>query len=234
MSLGNGNNAENLFNEGTAYLNGLGVDRDSKKACDLFHKSAVMNFSMAQFNLAECYRTGSGREENLDKAAFWYTEAINNGNIRARISLAGIRLYKADLVEGDVKHIIELLVKVSPDTDEAPYALFMLGELYLKGRGVNKDLAKALNYLREAAEKNHIIAQALLYHVFDDGLLGVSSSDTEAKRWAEYFDANPQKPEKWTLTYAIAGLYKNGWGVDKNLGKHEYYMAIWQSQDEGK
>ena len=44
-----------------------------------------------------------------------------------------------------------------------PIAWLMLGRMYLAGHGVEKDLVRARNYLRKAAERGYVFGYAYLY-----------------------------------------------------------------------
>ena len=68
------------------------------------------------------------------------------------------------------------------------HAQEILGSMYLMGevlcpKPVKRDYAKALYWLRRAAELQSAVAQHLLVKIYRDGL-GVPRDDGEAERWA--------------------------------------------------
>jgi TPR repeat protein len=68
------------------------------------------------------------------------------------------------------------------------HAQEILGSMYLMGEVLcpepaKRDYAKALYWLRRAAELQSVVAQHLLAKIYRDGL-GVPKDDEEAKRWA--------------------------------------------------
>lgn len=54
---------------GHFYENGLGVEKDARKAFDLYTKSANQNFSGGQYRLGLLYANGTGVIQNYTKAA---------------------------------------------------------------------------------------------------------------------------------------------------------------------
>ena len=68
------------------------------------------------------------------------------------------------------------------------HAQEILGSMYLMGevlcpKPVKRDYAKALYWLRQAADLQSAVAQHLLAKIYRDGL-GVPRDDGEAERWA--------------------------------------------------
>jgi TPR repeat protein len=68
------------------------------------------------------------------------------------------------------------------------HAQEILGSMYLMGevlcpKPVKRDYAKALYWLKRAAELQSAVAQHLLVKIYRDGL-GVPRDDDEAERWA--------------------------------------------------
>jgi TPR repeat protein len=68
------------------------------------------------------------------------------------------------------------------------HAQEILGSMYLMGEvlcpePVKRDYAKALYWLKRAAELQSVVAQHLLAKIYRDGL-GVPTDDEEAERWA--------------------------------------------------
>jgi TPR repeat protein len=57
---------ERIYNLGTTYYFGLNGEKiNHEKACDLFEEAANSGFSLAQFNLGNCYRMGEGKKNDL-------------------------------------------------------------------------------------------------------------------------------------------------------------------------
>lgn len=60
---------------------------------------------------------------------------------------------------------------------------FGLGQMYLKGEGVEKDLEKAHTYIRLAAEKNELLAVVMMMNAYRTGSLGLPLDSDKASEW---------------------------------------------------
>ncbi len=65
------------------YRNGLGVDRNFKKAIYWFTKSANQGNNYAQYNLGIMYEYGQGVDQNTELAKYWYSLAAKSGDKNA-------------------------------------------------------------------------------------------------------------------------------------------------------
>ena len=73
---------------GERYLIGNVVDKDEKKAVELFEKAANQNSDIAMVKLAECYKNGVGVAQDNAKAFSLYEKSSNMGNSDAMIALS--------------------------------------------------------------------------------------------------------------------------------------------------
>ena len=73
---------------GERYLNGDVVDKDEKKAFELFEKAANQNSDMGMLKLAECYKKGVGVTQDNVKAFSFYEKSANMDNTDAMIALS--------------------------------------------------------------------------------------------------------------------------------------------------
>lgn len=78
--------AQNML--GHCYHKGLGVDRDSRKAAQLYRLAADQGYARAQCNLGECYAHGIGVPKDAREAARWYRLASEQGDACAQSNLA--------------------------------------------------------------------------------------------------------------------------------------------------
>lgn len=60
---------------------------------------------------------------------------------------------------------------------------FGLGQMYLKGEGVEKDAEKALAYMRLAAEKNNLLAVVMMMNAYRTGIMGLEPDSDKADEW---------------------------------------------------
>ena len=73
---------------GERYLNGNVVDKNEKKAFELFEKAANQNSDIGMLKLAECYKKGVGVIQDNAKAFSLYEKSANMGNTDAMIALS--------------------------------------------------------------------------------------------------------------------------------------------------
>lgn len=58
-----------------------------------------------------------------------------------------------------------------------------LGQMYLKGEGVKKDVEQARSYILRAAQKNHLEAVVLMMEAYRNGGLGLAADPAQADDW---------------------------------------------------
>ena len=80
---------------GMCYKEGYSVQKDRKKAVELFMKSAKQDYAKAQFQLAKAYLKGKGVTANADEARKWIKRAVNDPKNGPDI-LKDLRKAKAD------------------------------------------------------------------------------------------------------------------------------------------
>jgi uncharacterized protein len=60
---------------------------------------------------------------------------------------------------------------------------FGLGQMYLKGEGVKKDVEQARVYILKAAEKNYLDAVTMMMYAYRSGGLGLAVDNAQADAW---------------------------------------------------
>ena len=80
--------------------NGKGVEKDLKKAVELFYNSAIQGYANAQSNLGECYYNGEGVEQDHAEAFKWMKKAAEQGDADAQ-SVVGDMYSDGDGVQQD-------------------------------------------------------------------------------------------------------------------------------------
>lgn len=64
-------NACAQYNLGVCYIEGFGVEKNAKKAVELFQIAADAEYLPAQYNLGVCYKYGIGVEPDDEIAQYW-------------------------------------------------------------------------------------------------------------------------------------------------------------------
>lgn len=102
-----------------------------------------------------------------------------------------------------------------------------LGNLYMKGWGVEQDYALALRWYRSAADQGERMAQTKLGILYYFGL-GTDKNPAEAARWFQKAAGQGE-----IRAQSILGtLYANGEGVPKDLAQAFYWYTMAEEQGD--
>jgi len=105
----------------------------------------------SQYKLGLMYETGSGVSNSLVLATSWYKKAARQNYKPAVNRLTYLEIKKSGFNNSHREWLLELKADARYQEGEA---LFLLGQMYSEGTGVNKSLTHALELLREAAGGN--------------------------------------------------------------------------------
>lgn len=138
-----------------------------EKAFAYYMKAAEMDYATAYYNVAAAYYNGEGVERDFDKAFEWFKKAADSGDSYAKLKLA--ECYKRGAgCKKDYAAAMALYQQIADskskkkgvgDKDIAEYEL---GNMYLKGLGVEVDLQKAYDYFKRAASHYNRAAENAL------------------------------------------------------------------------
>lgn len=145
-----------------------------------YTKAARSGHREAMFKLGDCYLNGSGVYCNVHEAIKWYVKAASIGHKAACLKLAHIYLYGVLMVIPNVKEAIKWYNRSGKDINK--YDLYEIGKAYYNGENVQKDMSKAIEYFRSAAEKGYAAAQYKLGLCYENGN-GISKDIEVAKYW---------------------------------------------------
>ena len=140
-------------NLGACYEMGWGTEENLEKAFSLYLKSAEQGYANAMFLSGLCYDKGKGVNKSEEKALLWYKKAIKAGYKEPYYRAAIILLNGSNAVKDEKEAEKYFLLSIENDIKEAPAAANCLGMMYRDGRGVEKDMRKAVEYF-ELGSKN--------------------------------------------------------------------------------
>lgn len=197
---------------------------DEEKAFSWFKSAAELGNRKAQFNLALCYRNGTGTEKNAEKAFQLFQELAQSGDADAMLFLGCC--YRDGTGAGqDYAKAFELFQKADElgNTDANNH----LGWCYLYGKGTEKNEIQAFECFKKAATAGNIDAEHNLARCYRDGI-GTKKDTAEAfacfKKAAEAGDIHAQGNLAW--------CYQSGLGTKKNEAKaFEWFERAAQSGD---
>lgn len=140
---------------GIAYLNGLGVEKDSTMAIKSFEEAGKCGYTNAYYNLGLMMKNAPLGKQDLKNALNYFEKGAELGALNC-CYLAGYMYYKGLGCEQSYKRAVEYFKK-----DESAISLscqYMLGLCYRNGFGVEIDEQKADEYLNKAARGNYLYA----------------------------------------------------------------------------
>ena len=210
------------------YKNGWGVEKDLKRAIELYEKPARTGIAASMSSLNRIYRFNAASKEDVAKADEWarkYIERlIQKGGGAARgvaDSCVGVgNYYRYGYgVEANPKEAYEWFAKAADKKSWA--AMLKLASMCRDGEGCKRDLVAAEEWAKKAvaelapkAENGLDEAQRGLADCYANGW-GVEKSCELAARW--YGEA--YEGRDWLATGRLARLYASGDGVPQNIGK---------------
>ncbi|MCW8936007.1 MAG: sel1 repeat family protein [Gammaproteobacteria bacterium] len=125
---------------------------DSSASVFLFQKQmAKRGNAESQFKLGLMYETGSGVSQSTVLATSWYKKAERQNYKPASNRLTYLEIKKTGFNDKHIKWLKDLKKDARFNEGEA---LFLLGQMYSEGTGVNKSLTRSLKLLRKAAGGN--------------------------------------------------------------------------------
>ena len=214
------------------YSNGDNEFYDMNKAIRLYKDCAENEndpdtFSM--YRLGAIYLKGKGAEKDIELGLHYLNNAIDGGNSFAKITLAD---FYADSTHDmyDMAKAIQLYKDCAENEDEPDtFSMYRLGAIYIKGKGVEKNIELGLHYLNNAIDGGNSFAKITLADFYADSTHDMYDM---AKAIQLYKDCaeNEDEPDTFSM-YRLGAIYIKGKGVEKNieLGLHYLNNAI----DEG-
>lgn len=237
---------------GLCYMNGVGTAIDKRKAYPLYISAAEKGNADAQVKLCEDYFKGNDcLEKSYKECARWGEEAIKQGRKGIRFETAysqshignhdrakelylqlanegnGVAMNNYACELSDYKEKAEWFRK-AVDAGES-YGMWNLGRLYRDGKGVEKDIEKALQLLRKSVDRGCIGAIEDLAWMYRYGQ-GVEKDGDEAVKW---YKQAVEKGEHDCLL-SLGDLYLEGQIVKKDVDMaiHFYKQAVEKGKDK--
>ena len=189
--------AESQMWLGWHYLNGEGVEMDSKQAAIWWRKGAEQGHDVCIYNLG-CYYRGLRHRKDSDKtqdmvqAVFWWRKGAELGYPDSQNELAGCYFY-GNGVEKDMVRAVSLYRKAAEQGhDESQHDL---AGCYAKGEGVEKDMEQAVSWYRKSAQQGYVYAQ---YELADCYASGQGAPKDEVEAYAYYNLAGAKDANWWS------------------------------------
>lgn len=208
------------------YREGRGTDINYDQALYWYAEAAAKGHTRAFKNLVidsipnspfVAYMKGIKAYINKD-----YNEALQQFKIvdKAKVSdgkvMEAAILANSNYSKNNIKKGVKMLSEAAKTN---PQAMYLLGGLYEGGKGVDKDMATAVSFMKKAADKGYGPAECALADMYFEGR-GVDQNYTAAVEWYSKAEAQGQLNENAAKRFA--SCYENGWGgLEKNKDKAE-------------
>jgi TPR repeat protein len=138
------------------YTEGLGVQKDDKKAFEYYRRAADMGDVPGTLALAVSYAEGRGVKKDRKRAGELFEKAALTGNAEANYNL-GMLFLKGD---GKPLSPIRAFQHIRYAAEKGiPQAQYDLAELYQTGTGVDANALEAAKWLARAADQGLAVAQ---------------------------------------------------------------------------
>lgn len=188
-------------------------DRTQQKAFRLWQRAAEAGNERAETELAFRYDVGKGVRKNNKKANELYLAVLEKReDMTAAFNLAYNYYYGIGTEEDEARaaHYFEIAYRMG-----STYAPLYLGRCCLHGQGAERDVRKAVQYLREAAEDDIAEAMEELGYLYDSGMDSLAADPKAAARWwrkgAELGHAQ--------CCFEYGNCFKDGNGVRRDFRK---------------
>jgi eukaryotic-like serine/threonine-protein kinase len=168
----------------------------------------------AQNQLGVKYAQGEdGLPRDDVKAVEWYRKAANQGLPKAQTNLGDMYFFGRGGLSQSYLDALSWYLKAAQQ--DWPDAQYRLGFMYEKGIGTGKDVAKAVQLYRGAAEHGYAEAQNLMGILYSTGTNGVTEDDKLALDWFQKAaDQGFAKAQK-----NLGDMYFFGHGIDKDYAQ---------------
>ena len=211
------------------YKNGLGVKQDKEKAVSYYEESAKAGNTDAIKSVIKMYVDGDGIPKNMSRAFYWQETLAFKGDIEAQkyvISHKTFEYEKANITSNEVNQLGSNAYKAN-NFDWAWFCFergaamgneqskYNQGLMYMEGKGVAKNYAKAIDYMSGSAEKGDVVAQYYIATMYNMGDMG-NGFNRDGNKYIYWLTRAAENGHEDAL-YQLAQSYENGTSVKKNL-----------------
>lgn len=233
------NNPRALYALGKIYEKGKHVKRDINKMINYYTKAAKQNYKRAQFELGLIYSNGRYVSQDIRKAIYFYSLAAEPNSSPPLINF-GVIHENDDEITSYSQINLGYIYKDMHDIPKAfkyfklaadkniPNAQYGLGQLYLEGEYVGRNIKLAIKYFELAANQNYDLAQISLGRLYVRG----EYVERDFKKSIFYYTlaANQNNLE---AQFELAEIYFNEY-VKPDVSKMIYYYTQVADQENSQ
>ena len=179
------------------------------RAVELYEKAASMGHAPSQFALANLYADDSWHAPDLVSALRWYSASSDSGYPPALCAMGLFRLTAAKT--DDEQRAAEAMVMESAETGYLP-AVYALGRIYEHGGTEGRDIGKAMEYYKRAADKGEVMSMMRLASIASGGEAGGRPDYAEAFKWYKL----AAEAGSVAAQTNVAAMYAEGRGTERD------------------
>jgi len=206
------------------------VDNNCKKTINSIKKEALNEDSAKQYLMGIIYQNGLCINKSSVKAFEYFSASNSNGYPLAKFELAEMYYY-GEGTKRNYKKAYEIYNKILIDNERDATIKVKLGDMNIKGKGVDKNLTMAKKLYEEAAKSNHLTAFYNLGLMYMSGL-GVDKNLTKAIEYLKR-PANNSHPSHHNRPKAMYYLARALYEKNKEKNKDIILELITMSAIEG-
>jgi len=136
---------------GHCFMNGFGIGKDEKQGVEWYKLASSQGLARAQNNLGTSYREGRGVRKDENKAVEFYRQAVAQGHATGQYNLGRSYDFGLGGLTLSTKDAFRFYWLSAEQGDE--YAQYCVGWAYESGRGVVKNVRKALRWYQLSAKR---------------------------------------------------------------------------------
>lgn len=197
---------------GRMYQKGILVERQPEKAVAYYEKARAQGFPNASGALGFAYQRGLGVGKDAAKAYELYQEGVARNSSFAKAKLAQMYM-EGEYIGTDYERAYELAYEASRQ-DPYGFANALMGEIYLKGYGVDQDFDKARGYFEKGVEKGNGRSYGKLGNMYIKG----QGVDEDYHRAYTLLLAGAKRKNGFSMA-RLGHLYEKGLFVDEDENK---------------
>ena len=152
------------------------TEKEKAEQVQVLEKLWEAGFTLAAHQLGKCWRDGIGVLPDDEKAELWFRRAAEVGHDFAQYALG--KLLQG---QGRIDEAVSWYEQAAEQGNT--YAAYRLGKLYLEGKDVQKDTARAMEYLTNVAQEGNQYAQYTLGKLYLTGEDVVTQDREQAYSW---------------------------------------------------
>ena len=203
------------------YQAGIGTEVDKKASFQWELKGAEAGDEYAQDGIARRYLEGNGCPMNLGEALDWFRTAAESGNSASAAELS--KIYRSgQYLPVDMETSIHYALMAAKGENPEVSELFDIADRYRQGDGVEKNVEKALELYKIAADGGNVACMTnvgLFYSLEDSGI------PRDIDKAIEYFEKAAERGSEKGL-YNLEDLYKEKY--PENYQEHYFTkLSIW-------